>query len=171
MRFARDRRPYSCDASSKSDWVDLRGMRRIDDVEGVFVAAALICSISGHAAELRPDQRAFRELYQELVETNTAASSGSCTLAAQRMADRLKAAGYRDDELTLFTPPAFPKGGGLVAVLQGSDVNEKAILLLAHIDVVEAKRDDWQRDPFQLIEEEGKFYGRGAWDDKKHAAI
>jgi acetylornithine deacetylase/succinyl-diaminopimelate desuccinylase-like protein len=123
------------------------------------------------AADLTPDQQAFRALYKELVETNTTASSGSCTQAAEQLANRLKAAGYPDSDLTLFSTPEFPKNGGLVAVLPGSDKKAKAILLLAHIDVVEAKREDWVRDPFKLTEEDGKFYGRGTLDDKAQAAI
>jgi acetylornithine deacetylase/succinyl-diaminopimelate desuccinylase-like protein len=113
----------------------------------------------------------FRALYKELVETNTTLSSGSCTLAAQRMAARLKAAGFTDDQLTLFATPEHPKDGGLVAVLPGTSKTAKPMLLLAHIDVVEAKREDWTRDPFTLVEENGNFYARGAADDKSMAAI
>ncbi|MFL6722136.1 MAG: M20/M25/M40 family metallo-hydrolase [Sphingomonas sp.] len=120
---------------------------------------------------LRPDQATFRGLYEELVNTNTTLSSGSCTLAAQRMAARLKAAGYTDADLTLFSVPDHPKEGGLVAVLPGRDPKARAILLLAHLDVVEAKREDWTRDPFKLVEENGYFYARGASDDKAMAAI
>jgi acetylornithine deacetylase/succinyl-diaminopimelate desuccinylase-like protein len=122
-------------------------------------------------AEIRPDQAAFRELYKELVETNTTLSAGSCTLAAERMAARLKAAGFKDADIRLFGVPEHPKEGGLVATLAGTDPKAKAILLLAHIDVVEAKRADWTRDPFVLVEEGGYFYGRGASDDKAQAAI
>ena len=118
----------------------------------------------------RPDQAKFREIYKELVETNTTLSSGSCTVAASKMAGRLKAAGYPDVDLHPFSAPDHPKEGGLVAVLPGSDPNAKAILLLAHIDVVEAKREDWTRDPFTLIEENGYFYGRGTADMKAQAA-
>src|SRR6202012_1103803 len=64
-------------------------------------------------------QPAFRALYKELVETNTPASVGSCTLAAERMAARLKAAGFPDTDLTIFSVPEYPKNGGLVAVLPG----------------------------------------------------
>ena len=122
------------------------------------------------AQTLRPDQAKFREIYKELVETNTTLSSGSCTLAASRMAVRLKAAGYPDVDLHPFVVQDHAKEGGLVAVLPGSDPNAKAILLLAHIDVVEAKREDWTRDPFTLIEEGGYFYGRGTADMKAQAA-
>ena len=114
---------------------------------------------------------AFRALYRELVETNTSASVGSCTLAAERMAARLKAAGYPETDLTLFATPEFPKHGGLVASYPGRDPKLKAVLLLAHIDVVEARREDWTRDPFTLIEEDGFFYGRGVSDDKAQAAV
>ena len=122
-------------------------------------------------APLRPDQVQFRALYKELVETNTSLSVGSCTLAAQQLATRLKAAGYADAELTLFSTPEHPKEGGLVAVLAGSDPAAKPILLLAHLDVVEAKRADWTRDPFTLVEENGYFFARGSADDKAMAAI
>jgi acetylornithine deacetylase/succinyl-diaminopimelate desuccinylase-like protein len=113
----------------------------------------------------------FRELYKELIETNTTLSSGSCTLAAERMAARLKQAGFADSDLHPFADPAHPKEGGLVAVYPGRDPKLKAILLLAHIDVVEAKREDWTRDPFKLVEENGSFYARGALDDKAQAAV
>ena len=113
----------------------------------------------------------FHDTYKELVETNTTLSAGDCTLAATRMAAHLKAAGYPEGELRIFVPEGHPKEGGLLAVLHGSDPKAKAILMLAHIDVVEAKRDDWIRDPFTLIEENGYFYGRGTSDMKAQAAI
>jgi acetylornithine deacetylase/succinyl-diaminopimelate desuccinylase-like protein len=133
------------------------------------VTAMLACVQSAYAAD--PTEQQFRALYKELVETNTTLSSGSCTLAAERIAARLKTAGFPESDLHLFADPAHPKEGGLVAVLPGRDPKAKAILLLAHIDVVEAKREDWTRDPFTLIEEDGKFYARGVVDDKAQAAI
>src|ERR1700726_3570691 len=125
------------------------------------VAAALVAFSAAAAPpqDTPAGEQRFRELYKELVETNTTLSSGSCTLAAERMAARLKVAGYPDADLHPFAVPDHPKEGGLVAVLPGSDLNAKAILLLAHIDVVEARREDWTRDPFTLIEEGGYFYG------------
>ena len=123
------------------------------------------------AAQERPGEAAFRATYKELVETNTTQSAGSCTLAAERMAARLAAAGYPAADLHRFGVADHPKEGGLVAVLPGSDPKAKAILLLAHIDVVEARASDWTRDPFTLIEENGVFYARGASDDKAMAAI
>ena len=142
----------------------------------LYASTALILSIllsdPALAADkpLRPDQVAFRELYEELVETNTTLSSGSCTLAAERMAARLKAAGMPDHQITLFAHPDHPKEGGLVAVYPGTSKTLKPILAIAHIDVVEAKREDWVRDPFTLVEENGYFYGRGTLDDKAMAA-
>ena len=135
------------------------------------LGAATVLMAFVQSAYADPTEPQFRALYKELVETNTTLSSGSCTLAAERIAARLKTAGFADAELHLFADPAHPKEGGLVAVMPGSDPKAKAILLLAHIDVVEAKREDWTRDPFTLVEEDGKFYARGAVDDKAQAAI
>src|ERR1700733_3030788 len=115
---------------------------------------------------LRPDQVAFLALYKELVETNTTLSAGSCTLAAERLASHLKTAGFAEADVTQFSVAEHPKEGGLVAVLAGSSSTAKPMLLLGHLDVVEAKREDWTRDPFTLIEENGYFYGRGAADMK-----
>ena len=134
------------------------------------VALATLASQTAHA-EQDPTETAFRATYKELVETNTTLSSGSCTLAAQRMGAHLKAAGFGDDQITYFATPEHPKEGGLVAVLPGTSNAEKPILLLAHLDVVEAKRADWTRDPFTLIEEGGYFWARGTLDDKAMAAI
>jgi acetylornithine deacetylase/succinyl-diaminopimelate desuccinylase-like protein len=115
---------------------------------------------------LRPDQTAFLALYKELVETNTTLSSGSCTLAAEHIAAHLKAAGFEDRDITLFSVPDHPREGGVVAILAGTSSAVKPMLLLGHLDVVEARREDWTRDPFTLIEENGYFYGRGTSDMK-----
>jgi acetylornithine deacetylase/succinyl-diaminopimelate desuccinylase-like protein len=115
---------------------------------------------------LRPDQTTFFALYKELVETNTTLSAGNCTAAAERIAAHLKAAGFEDKDVTLFSVPDHPKEGGVVAVLNGTSKAAKPMLLLGHLDVVEAKREDWTRDPFTLIDENGYFYGRGTSDMK-----
>src|ERR1700726_337619 len=137
------------------------------------VAAALVAFSAAAAPpqDTPAGEQRFRALYKELVETNTTLSAGSCTLAAERIAARLKAAGFPDADLHPFVDPAHPKEGGLVALYPGRDPKAKAILLLAHIDVVEAKREDWTRDPFKLVEENGTFYARGSIDDKAEAAI
>ena len=136
-----------------------------------FVATLMAGTAVAQTASPSPDQVSFRSLYKELVETNTSYPAGSCTLAAQRMADRLKAAGFPDADLHLIIPPDHPNDGNLVAVYPGRDPKAKAVLLLAHIDVVAAKREDWTRDPFTLVEEGGYFYARGSSDDKAQAAI
>jgi acetylornithine deacetylase/succinyl-diaminopimelate desuccinylase-like protein len=144
----------------------------------VGTIALLLCAPSNHcygaasaASSSRATEGRFRDLYKELVETNTTLSSGSCTLAAERMANRLKAAGYPEEDFHPFAVPDHPKEGGLVFISPGRNPKLKAILLLAHLDVVEAKREDWARDPFKLVEENGYFYARGSMDDKAEAAI
>jgi acetylornithine deacetylase/succinyl-diaminopimelate desuccinylase-like protein len=146
---------------------DLRPFGETDAI-GDFLRDADAQTIAppGNMTLLRPDQTAFRALYKELVETNTTLSAGSCTLAAERMAAHLKKAGFTDKEVTLFFTPEHPKEGGLTASAAGTSKTAKAMLLLGHLDVVEAKRADWTRDPFTLIEENGYFYGRGAADMK-----
>ncbi len=119
---------------------------------------------------LPPHDKLLREIYQELVEINTTDSVGSCTDAAKAMAVRLKTGGYSDADMQLIIPPGNAKKGNLVARLKGTGA-KKPLMLLAHIDVVEAKREDWVRDPFKLIEEGGFFYARGSSDDKSQAAI
>jgi len=143
-------------------------MLRIACWAAVFAALTGTAALAQDApmAPERPDQVAFLALYKELVETNTSLSVGSCTLAAERMAAHLKAAGYTDKDITLFSVPEHPKEGGLVAVLPGTSKTAKPMLLLGHLDVVEAKRSDWTRDPFTLIDENGYFYGRGTSDMK-----
>lgn len=139
----------------------------------LLLTAFLLASFGAlsQAAELRPDQAAFRDLYRELVETNTTINNGSCTEAAEKMAARLREAGLPEGDMQLITAEGHPKEGNLFAVLRGSDPALKPMLLLAHIDVVEAKREDWTRDPFTLIEEDGYFYGRGTMDDKAMASV
>lgn len=140
-------------------------------MKSILIAAALLFVAPVASTTPRPDQTKFREIYKELVETNTTHSTGDCTLAATRMAARLKAAGFADADLNVFAPENLPLDGGLIATFAGSDPKLGTVMLLAHLDVVEAKREDWTRDPFTLIEEDGWFYARGAADDKAQAAI
>ncbi len=138
------------------------------------VAASLTllgASATAQPHESMPGEAAFRSLYKELVETDTSFPNGNCTLAAQRMAARLKTAGFPDSDVQLIIPPDHPKDGNLVAIYPGKNPKAKAVLMLAHIDVVAAKREDWTRDPFSFIEEDGYFYARGVSDDKAQAAI
>jgi len=136
-------------------------------------AAALLlyCNVASAQPQApEADRKLFREIYQELVEINTTDSVGDNTQAAQAMAARLKAAGFTDAEMQVVVPPGAPKKGNLVARLRGTGA-KKPLLLLAHIDVVEAKREEWERDPFKLVEEGGYFYARGSVDDKAMASI
>jgi acetylornithine deacetylase/succinyl-diaminopimelate desuccinylase-like protein len=125
---------------------------------------------TGTMGALRPDQQQFFALYKELVETDTTVTNGDCTRAAGQIAARLKAAGFADDQITLFSVPDHPKEGGIVAVYLGTSTTLEPILLLAHIDVVAARRADWVRDPFTLVEENGYYFARGVADDKMMAA-
>jgi acetylornithine deacetylase/succinyl-diaminopimelate desuccinylase-like protein len=133
-------------------------------IAGLFAAASL-------AQTPTPDEAAFRALYKELIEINTTRSVGSCTKAAEAMRTRLLAAGLPAADMQILAPPDRPNDGALIAILHGRDRAAKPILLLAHIDVVEAKREDWERDPFKLVEEKGWFYARGSSDDKAMAAV
>src|SRR2546428_9035884 len=116
-----------------------------------------------------PAQHQLREIYKELVEINTTDSAGSCTAAAEAMAARLKAGGLPAQDVQVIVPAGGPKKGNLVARYRGTGA-KKPVMLLGHLDVVEAKREDWQRDPFGLVEEIGYFYARGAADDKAMVA-
>jgi acetylornithine deacetylase/succinyl-diaminopimelate desuccinylase-like protein len=146
----------------------MKGINRLTVVAAIAVLTGEVLSYAQSGGQ---GLERFREIYKELVETNTTLSAGDCTLAARRMADRLKAAGYPDLDLRVFVPDGHPKEGGLLAVFLGSDPAAKAILLLGHLDVVEAKREDWTRDPFIMIEESGYFYGRGTNDMKAQDAV
>ncbi len=130
-----------------------------------------IASASQAQTTQRPDQAAFRELYKELVETNTSYSAKGCTKAADQLATRLKAAGFASSDVQVLEAPDHPGEGSLVAVMPGTSKSLKPMLLLGHIDVVEARREDWTRDPYTLIEEDGYFYARGTADDKAMSAI
>ncbi len=138
---------------------------------GFLAAAAVGLASAGLAQAPSPDEEAFRSLYKQLVEINTTRSVGSCTRAAEAMRAHLLAAGIPAADMQILAPADRPKDGALIAVLRGRDRAAKPILLLAHIDVVEAKREDWQRDPFTLVEENGWFYGRGSSDDKAMASV
>ncbi len=114
------------------------------------------------------EQAALREIYRELVEINTTDSVGDNTRAAEAMAARLLAAGFPAADVQVLAPA--PRKGNLVARFRGTGAR-KPLLLLAHLDVVEARREDWTTDPFTLVEKDGYFYGRGTSDDKAMAAI
>jgi acetylornithine deacetylase/succinyl-diaminopimelate desuccinylase-like protein len=139
---------------------------------GVATIACSLAFATAYAASAEPgkltsQQQLARDIYQELVEINTSQSVGDTYQAAQAMAARLKAAGFADADVQTFQ--TAPKRGNLVARLHGTG-KRKPLLLLAHIDVVEALRADWTTDPYKLAEQDGYFYGRGSGDDKFMAA-
>jgi acetylornithine deacetylase/succinyl-diaminopimelate desuccinylase-like protein len=139
-------------------------------LSGAFGGLAALIGATSIAAPAA-DEAGFRALYKELVEINTTRSTGSCTRAAEAIRARLIEGGIPAADTQILAPPDRAKDGALIAVIHGTDKRVKPILLLAHIDVVEAKREDWERDPFTLIEENGWFYARGASDDKAMAAV
>jgi acetylornithine deacetylase/succinyl-diaminopimelate desuccinylase-like protein len=111
-----------------------------------------------------PEQRAFaRDLLRQLVEINTTDSVGNVTEAAEAMAARFKAAGFPEEDVRVLG--AAPRKGNLVVRFHGTG-GCRPVLFNSHLDVVEAKREDWSVDPFQFTEKDGWFYGRGASDDK-----
>jgi acetylornithine deacetylase/succinyl-diaminopimelate desuccinylase-like protein len=118
---------------------------------------------------LLPHQELARDLLRELIEINTTHSVGDNTAAAQAMADRLLAAGFPAEDVHVLAP--VERKGNLVARYRGRDTGRRPLLLLAHIDVVEADAADWTLPPFTFIEEDGYYYGRGTTDDKDEAAI
>ena len=135
-----------------------------------FILAAVLSS-SASAQSTDTGRAAFRAIYEELVEIDSSPTTGSCTKVVNAAEARLRAAGFSADEMHVVIPEGKPDDGNLVARIRASNPTKKGVLLLAHIDVVDAKRADWERDPFTLIEENGFFYGRGSADDKSMAAI
>jgi acetylornithine deacetylase/succinyl-diaminopimelate desuccinylase-like protein len=119
------------------------------------------------APALNAQQQRARDIFRELVETDTSQSAGDTHKAARILAARLRAGGFPAKEVHVFQ--TAPKRGNLVARLKGTG-KRKPLLLLAHLDVVEAKPEDWTTPPFQLVEKDGYFYGRGTGDDKYMAA-
>ncbi|HEY8460973.1 MAG TPA: M20/M25/M40 family metallo-hydrolase [Blastocatellia bacterium] len=130
---------------------------------GVALASSAAQAQTG-PADLSADQRLARDIFQQLIEINTTDSTGDVTAAARAMAERLKAAGFPDEDVKVLEP--HPRKGNLVARLRGTGAR-KPILLLAHLDVVEAKREDWSFDPFKFLEKDGYYYGRGTSDDEE----
>src|SRR5436190_15200657 len=136
-----------------------------------FIALALL-SGSTLAAQVAPtpevDKQLAREIYKEMVEVKSGFTTGATTPIAENVARRLKAAGFPDADI--FVGGAIPTKGNVVVRYRGTG-KRRPILLLAHIDVVEAKPEDWSMDPFTFVEKDGYFYGRGTGDDKAQAAI
>jgi acetylornithine deacetylase/succinyl-diaminopimelate desuccinylase-like protein len=143
--------------------VPLRLLRRASLGALSFLAAA-----GSAAAQTSPDDRGARAIFAELIGINTTHDRGATTPAAQAIRRRLIAAGFPARDIVIAGPE--PKRMNVVARLHGRGAR-KPIVLLAHLDVVEARRDDWSLDPFVLTEKDGYFYGRGTSDIKDMAAI
>jgi acetylornithine deacetylase/succinyl-diaminopimelate desuccinylase-like protein len=135
-------------------------------IPSLVLAAAATASAETTSPE--PDRQLLRAIYEELVGSNTSYSTGQTTPAAEAMARRLRDAGFPMEDVVVLG--AAPHKGNLVARYRGTGA-KRPLLLLAHLDVVEAKREDWSVDPFTLLEKDGYFYGRGTGDDKAQAAI
>ncbi len=133
----------------------------------IFLAFCALGTLSA-AMPPEPDMKLAREIYKEFIEIKSGFTTGSTTPVVEAARARLKAAGF--PEADIFVGGAIPKKANLVVRYHGIGPR-KPILLLAHTDVVEAKREDWSTDPFQFIEKDGFFYGRGTADDKAEAAI
>jgi acetylornithine deacetylase/succinyl-diaminopimelate desuccinylase-like protein len=138
----------------------------------IALFTALVCLVRlipkpAAAEALSPQQQLAFDIYKELVEINTVTATGDTAQAAEAMAARLRAAGFADADVHAFSPA--PRKGNLVARLRGTGAR-KPILLVAHLDVVPASREDWSVDPFKLNEKDGYFYARGTGDDKYMAS-
>ena len=140
-------------------------MRTLAATAGVLLLA--LASSSPATAQTGSNDVRAREIFKELIEINTTDSVGNNTQAAEAMAARLKAAGFPASDIQVLGPD--PRKGNLVFRWRGSGAR-RPLLLLAHLDVVEAKREDWSFDPFVFLEKDGFFYGRGTSDDKAMAA-
>jgi acetylornithine deacetylase/succinyl-diaminopimelate desuccinylase-like protein len=136
-----------------------------------FLAFCLLLSTASLPlrAQLDPATKQLsRDIFQQLIEINTTDSVGSTTVAANAMAQRLLDAGFAKDDVVVLGPN--DRKGNLVARLHGTG-SAKPILLIGHLDVVEALRSDWTTDPFQFVEKDGYYYGRGTQDIKEGDAI
>ena len=146
-------------------------------VKKTLIAALILLALTRAAAATEPfpspqtDEAArqlARDLFKQLIEINTTDSVGSTTVAAEAMARRLREAGFPADDVAVLGPTE--RKGNMVARLHGTGAH-KPILLIGHLDVVEAHRQDWTTDPFQFVEKDGYFYGRGTQDMKESDAI
>jgi acetylornithine deacetylase/succinyl-diaminopimelate desuccinylase-like protein len=136
-----------------------------------FIATACLSAASTACAQTMPppaDMKLAHDIYKQFIEIQSGYTTGSTTPVAEAAASRLKEAGFPDSDI--FLGGASPKKFNMVARYHGTGT-QKPLLLLAHIDVVEAKREDWTMDPFVLNEKDGYFYGRGTGDDKAQAAV
>jgi acetylornithine deacetylase/succinyl-diaminopimelate desuccinylase-like protein len=132
--------------------------------------AALFCAAGAFARDATPEEvrKDAREIFQKVIAFRTSEGLGQVPAMAQYLAERFRAAGFPEQDIHI-----VPVGetAELVVRYRGKGGNEKPILLLAHMDVVTAKPEEWQRDPFTLIEENGYFFGRGTLDNKQGVTV
>jgi acetylornithine deacetylase/succinyl-diaminopimelate desuccinylase-like protein len=134
----------------------------------ITVAANLLV-INGAAAQAPTEyQRLARDIFRQLIEINTTDSVGNVTSAAEAMAKRFHEAGFDEKDIQIAGPRDNKKN--LVVRYRGSGTR-KPVLFIGHLDVVEARREDWTVDPFQFLEKDGYFYGRGTEDMKSGDAL
>ena len=146
----------------------MQGYFRRSLITILWACCFLFPQVYAQIQQLAPNDTLARSIFKELIGINTTYSAGNTTLAATAMAKRLKNAGFADKDIRVIGPEA--RNQNLLVRLHGSGKN-KPILYLAHLDVVEAKREDWSIDPFIFTERDGYFYGRGTLDIKSGAAI
>jgi acetylornithine deacetylase/succinyl-diaminopimelate desuccinylase-like protein len=139
-------------------------------VAGALLLAVVARAPGAAAADAASASNALaRELLAQLIAINTTDTPrGNVTTAADAMAQRLRTAGFAAADIQLLGPSERKKN--LVVRLRGAG-KHKPVLLIGHLDVVEARREDWSTDPFQLVEKDGDFYGRGTLDMKGPDAI
>jgi acetylornithine deacetylase/succinyl-diaminopimelate desuccinylase-like protein len=135
----------------------------------LLTVLSAFCLLNAQAAELSDHQQLARDIFKELIEINTTDSQGDNTAAARAMESRLLAAGFPAEDVEVIIPQE--RKGNIVARLRSPAATARPVLLLAHLDVVEASPWDWSVHPFKFLERDGYFYGRGTTDDKAQAAI
>ena len=134
-----------------------------------LAAAAMVFSATALSGQVDPGTRQLaHDIFKQLIEINTTDSVGSTTVAAEAMAQRLREAGFAASDVVVLGPNA--RKGNMVARLHGTGAH-RPVLLIGHLDVVEARRSDWTTDPFEFVEKDGYYYGRGTQDMKSDDAV
>ena len=143
-------------------------MRRLDWKHCLGPAVLLMLAPAALSQIDDATRQLAHDIFKQLIEINTTDSVGSTTVAAQAMAERLREAGFPAADVVVLGPNAHK--GNMVARLHGTGAH-KPVLLIGHLDVVEARREDWTTDPFHFVEKDGYYYGRGTQDMKDGDAI
>src|ERR1700716_904197 len=152
-----------------------KSLRRLDlEFQKWGMIVFLVCVVPMKAQQTAPADDATRKLaldiFKRLIEINTTDSVGSVTAAAEAMAQRFRDAGFPESDIHVLGPSSNDRKKNVVVRLHGSG-KHKPVLLIGHLDVVEARREDWTTDPFKFVEKDGYFFGRGTQDMKVSDAI